>query len=235
MHACAITSHPTLAHLPSQPDPRRAAQGLPRSDARTRNGMDVPDLLKRAQDMLVSPTSPLKAVTKAKQQDVGALAGRTRYPDVDLVAHQQAGVELGERGTTPPPPALYEGNLQNLDPPYSVSADDWVDLNAAEESDSGWTTPSCASSQPGTPRANGTAVMDSAPVPSKAEGASAAIATPAVVGQGKMASTQTTGEIPLGVTAGRVSASMGWTPAIRRLFSDFRAGSTAERPQTPGS
>ena len=38
--------------------------------------MDVPDLLKRAQDMLVSPTSPPKAVAKAKQQqDVGELGG----------------------------------------------------------------------------------------------------------------------------------------------------------------
>ena len=83
-----------------------------------------------------------------------------------------------------------------------MPADDWVDLNAAEETDSGWTTPSCASSQPGTPRAIGTAVIDSASILSKAEGATAAIATPAGEGKGKTASTQTAGEILWAVLAG---------------------------------
>ena len=87
-----------------------------------------------------------------------------------------------------------------------------MDLNAAEESDSGWTTPSCASSQPGTPRANGTAVTDPAPVPSKAKGAvTAAIATPAAEGKGKTAGTQTTGETPVGVTCRHT-----WADACRK-------------------
>lgn len=73
--------------------------------------MDVPDLLKRAQDMLVSPTSPPKAVTKAKQQDVGEHAAPTQDPDLDLIAQPQAGVELDERGTSPPPPASHEGKI----------------------------------------------------------------------------------------------------------------------------
>ena len=73
-----------------------------------------------------------------------------------------------------------------------------MDLNAAEESDSGWTTPSCASSQPGTPRANSAAAKDpAAATPSKAQpqgGVTAAIATPGAEDKAKAVSTQTTGE-----------------------------------------
>ncbi len=74
--------------------------------------------------------------------------------------------------------------------------DDWVDLNAAEESDSGWTTPSCASSQPGTPR-GGPAAQDDTPAPTAklVPQGSPAIATPSAEGKGKAASTQTTGEL----------------------------------------
>ena len=71
-----------------------------------------------------------------------------------------------------------------------------MDLNAAEESDSGWTTPSCSSSQPGSPRADGTAVTEPAPTALKGQpqGTTAAIAAHGTEGKGKAITTQTTGE-----------------------------------------
>ena len=74
MHACGASSQPTELDLLTEPDPRLAGAGSPPVGGPQPDGMDVPELLKRAQDMLVSPTSPPKAVSKAKQHDVGELA-----------------------------------------------------------------------------------------------------------------------------------------------------------------
>lgn len=72
----------------------------------------------------------------------------------------------------------------------TLCADDWVDINdAGDDSDSGWSTPSCASPQPGSPRSP---AAGAAPTPAGAKPASRAIA--ALASKAKDAATDTSDE-----------------------------------------
>jgi hypothetical protein len=79
LSACmpGVDSHRTTSCTPSGRDPFTARRLFPPSLTPSALGMDVPELLKRAQDMLVSPTSQPKAASKAKQHDVGVHPGHS--------------------------------------------------------------------------------------------------------------------------------------------------------------